>query len=112
MPKEIALLGAGVAVAVFAPGTTGWGPTLDGLPTALWSQQPQISLAITGLGLNPFGFSITGTPNIVVVVEACTDLANPAWLPLGTNNLSGGSWYFADPHWTDYPARFYRLRSP
>jgi hypothetical protein len=49
---------------------------------------------------------------MTVVVEACTNLANPTWYPLATNTLSGGSAYFSDPQWTDYPTRFYRLRSP
>jgi hypothetical protein len=48
----------------------------------------------------------------VIVVEACTNLANPLWLSLETNTLSGGSCYFSDPLWTNQPARFYRLRSP
>jgi len=45
-------------------------------------------------------------------VEACTDLANPAWSPVSTNILSGGWSYFSDPQWTNHPRRFYRLRSP
>jgi hypothetical protein len=50
--------------------------------------------------------------NIPLVVEACTNLANPIWSPLATNTLSNGSSYFSDPQWTNYPTRFYRLRSP
>jgi len=46
------------------------------------------------------------------VVEASTNLANPAWILVGTNILDGGSYYFSDPQWTNYPARFYRLRWP
>jgi hypothetical protein len=40
------------------------------------------------------------------------DLANPAWTPVGTNTLTGGSSYFCDSQWTNCPNRFYRLRSP
>jgi hypothetical protein len=47
-----------------------------------------------------------------VVVEACTNLANPDWQPVQTNLLATGSVYFSDPQWTNYPGRFYRLRSP
>ena len=62
---------------------------------------------------NQFGFTITGSSNIVVVVvEASTNLANSIWFPLATNTLATGSFYFSDPQWTDYPARFYRLRWP
>ena len=65
-----------------------------------------------GVRTNQFGFTITGTSNLVIVVEACTNLANPVWSPVGTNTLTGGSSYFSDPQWTNYPGRFYRLRSP
>ena len=46
-----------------------------------------------------------------VVVDATTNLANTNWLPLGTNTLTSGSAYFSDPQWTNYPTRFYRVRS-
>jgi hypothetical protein len=90
------------------PGTTGWGSTFGGCPTALWNPQAQSP----GVRSNQFGFTITGTTNLAVVVEACTNLANPIWSPVGTNTLTGGSSYFSDPQWTNYAARFYRLRSP
>jgi len=48
---------------------------------------------------------------LTVVIEAAPDLVNPAWLPVGTNTLNDGLSYFCDPQWTNYPARFYRLRS-
>jgi len=50
--------------------------------------------------------------NATVVVEASADLGTPTWLAVGTNTLTGGSAYFSDPDWANYPARFYRLRSP
>jgi hypothetical protein len=31
---------------------------------------------------------------------------------VGTNTLTGGSSYFGDPLWTNYPARFYRIHGP
>jgi hypothetical protein len=61
---------------------------------------------------NWFGFTISWATSIPVVVEACTSLANPIWSPVHTNTLTGGSSYFSDPEWANYPARFYRLRSP
>ena len=69
----------------------------------------QISPASPGVRTNQFGFNIIGTSNIVVVVEASTNLANPTWSPLRTNTLTGGSSYFSDPQWTNYSSRFYRL---
>ena len=47
-----------------------------------------------------------------VVVEACTNLAQPFWTPVGTNTVMGGPIWFTDPLWTNYPTRFYRLRTP
>ncbi|MGA2863894.1 MAG: leucine-rich repeat domain-containing protein [Verrucomicrobiota bacterium] len=98
------------ATVYYLPGTTGWGPTFGGLPTVLWNAQAQPGSF--GVQTNQFGFTITGTSNLVVVVEASTNLANPAWSPLATETLTGDSFYFSDPQWTNYPARFYRLRWP
>jgi hypothetical protein len=100
------------ATVYYLPGTTGWGPILAGLPTVLWNPQVGSNNAGFGVRANQFGFTIAGTANIVVVVEASTELANSAWSPLVTNTLAGGSFYFSDPLWTNYPARFYRLRWP
>ena len=61
---------------------------------------------------NQFGFNINWASGMTVVVEACVSLANPAWSPISTNTLTGGSAYFSDPQWANYPSRFYRLRSP
>jgi uncharacterized delta-60 repeat protein len=65
-----------------------------------------------GVRTNQFGFNINWASGMVVVVEACTNLAHPIWSPVGTNTLISGSSYFSDPAWTNYPGRFYRLRSP
>jgi hypothetical protein len=65
-----------------------------------------------GVQTNCFGFTISWAANNPVVVEASTDLSNPVWTPVGTNTLTDGSSYFSDSQWTNYPSRFYRLRSP
>jgi hypothetical protein len=65
-----------------------------------------------GVRTNRFGFTVTGASGMIVVVEACTNLAHPIWSPLQTNTLAGGSSYFSDPQRMNYPTRFYRLRSP
>ena len=87
--------------------------TNTGLPVVLWTPQVQTSGPNFGERTNQFGFTITWASGGTVVVEASTNLANPTWYPLATNTLtSGGSSYFSDPTWTNYPGRFYRLRSP
>ena len=98
----------------YLPGTTGWGPTFGGRPTALWTLPYPLILNNSSLGVqtNAFGFIISWATNIPVVVETSTDLANPEWQPVSTNTLTGGSAYFSDPEWINNPARFYRLRSP
>jgi hypothetical protein len=58
-----------------------------------------------------FGFTVSWATNLSVVVEAATDLGNPIWSPLATNALSGGTFYFTDPDWTNYLSRFYRARA-
>jgi hypothetical protein len=92
-------------------GTTGWSANFAGRPTAIWLPQVQTDDASFGIRTNQFGFNINWASGMTVVVEACTNLANPIWYPLATNTLSGGSAYFSDPQWTNHTRRFYRLRS-
>jgi hypothetical protein len=100
------------ATAYYLPGTTGWGSTFGGIPTALWSlPNPLILNSSLGVRSNQFGFTVSWATNLSVAVEAATDLANPKWSPLTTNALSVGTFYFTDPQWTKYPSRFYRVRS-
>jgi hypothetical protein len=61
---------------------------------------------------NQIGFAVTGTTNIPIAVEASANLRNRAWNPLQTRTLTNGSTSFSDPQWTNYPARFRRIRSP
>ena len=96
------------ATAYYLPDTTGWGATFAGLPAVLWNPLMQTSSA----GAAGFGFNIAGTADIPIVIEAATNMASPAWVPLQNLNLTNGAFYFGDPDWTNYPARFYRIRSP
>jgi hypothetical protein len=96
----------------YLPGTTGWGSTFGGWPTALWNPKQQTSDGYFGVKSSQFGFNITGTTNIPIVVEVGTNLTSGVWTPLLTGTLTNGSIYFSDPQWTNYPGRFYRLRSP
>jgi hypothetical protein len=74
--------------------------------------QVQTGDASFGVRTNRFGFTVAGYSNVVVVVEACANLANRVWVPVQTNVLTGGSFYFSDSQWTNFPGRFYRLRAP
>jgi hypothetical protein len=101
-----------MVILYYLPGTTGWGPTYAGRPTALWNPQAQINAGNFGVLENRFGFPIAGTPGIPLVVEAATDLAAVVWIPLQSCTLTNGLIYFSDPQWTNYSMRFYRIRSP
>ena len=103
------------ATVYYLPGTLGWGNTFTGVPIVQWFlPQPLILSQGPGFGVQSglFGFTISWATNVPVVVEACTNLANPIWLPVSTNTLVGGTSYFSDPQSANLPGRFYRLRSP
>jgi hypothetical protein len=104
--------GANNAIVYYLPETTGWGSTFGERPTLLWNPQVQTGDASFGMETNRFGFQITSTNKVVIVVEACASLAHPVWFPLERSTITGGSFYFSDPRWTNYPARFYRVRWP
>jgi hypothetical protein len=121
----------------YLPGTFGWGrffPNTD-VPAVLWNPLIQTGDGSFGVQNNQFGFNISNTapaysPNVpyspCVVVEVCTNLANPVWTALQTVTLpnfsfyftngsfyaSNSSFYFSDPQWTNYPSRFYGLGLP
>ncbi len=96
----------------YLPGTTGWTSTFGGRPTRLWNPKAQTTDDSFGVRQDRFGFNVNGTANIPLVIEACTDLTAPAWVPLQTCTLTNGSIYFSDPQWTNFVLRFYRIRSP
>ena len=73
-------------------------------------QPTTLTLATTAGG--QFGFNVTGPTNATIVVESCTNLASPVWIPMATNTFASGSSYFSDSQWTNYPDRFYRVHSP
>jgi hypothetical protein len=101
----------------YLPGTTGWAEFLaiTGRSGALWFLPNPTILNFEpnfGVQKNNFGFTLSWATNTSVVVEACTNLSNPNWQPVQTNTLTTGSAYFSDSQWTNYPSRYYRLRSP
>jgi hypothetical protein len=108
-------LGDSIATAYYLPGTTGWAAFDDnsGLsPAVIWNPLIQTSGASFGVQNNQFGFTITGTNNFTVVVEACTNLASPVWTPIQTLTLTNGSFYFSEPLQTNSSGRYYGLGLP
>jgi hypothetical protein len=96
----------------YLPGATGWSNTFAGVPAVLWNPVIQTTNGNFGVENNQFGFNITGTANIPVQIEACTNLSNSIWTPLQTLTLTNGSAYFSDPQWSNFPTRFYALGFP
>jgi hypothetical protein len=107
--------GCPLATVYYLPGTTGWGPTFCGVPTAQWALPNPIILNFEpsmGVHSNQFGFVVSWANHPFAVVQASTNFSNARWQPIQTNTLMGGSAYFTDPEWTNYPARYYLLRAP
>jgi hypothetical protein len=100
------------AIIYYLPGAVGWDTMFGGLPTQFWQPQVQSGDASFGVRGNQFGFNINWASGMTVVVEATTNLTNPAWHSELTNVFTSNSFYFSDPQWTNYPNRFYRIRSP
>ena len=97
----------------YLPGTLGWSDTFAGRPTAQWSlPQPLILNQGPGFGVqsNQFGFTISWASTTPVVVEACTNLSNPVWLPVATMTLTNGLVHFTEP--MNGSKRFYRIGTP
>lgn len=95
----------------YNPKTSGWGPTYGDLPTVAWNPEIQTEEESFGVKSNGFSFNISGTNNMLVVVEASTNLANGAWTPIKTNSISNMV-NFNDTKWTNHTHRFYRLSMP
>ena len=97
------------AIAFYLPGKSGWAGTFGGRPTALWLPVVRTQDGNLGVRSNEFGFNVSWANGQTAVVEASSDLAGAAWLPISTNVLSGDSLYVLDPYWTNISQRFYRI---
>jgi len=113
-PANVGLNPIDTATVYYLPGTTGWEEfaELTDVSVILWNPQVRTSDGNFGKGANGFGFNIAGTVNIPTVVEAATNLVDAPWTLIQSCTLTNGLFYFSDPQWTNYPNRFYHLRSP
>jgi hypothetical protein len=102
------------ATVYYLPGTIGWSEfsANTGRPTVLWNPDIEASGASFGLSSNQFGFNITGTTNIPIAVEGCTNLDNPVWTRLQAFTLTNGLVYFNESVQTNISGRFYRISAP
>jgi hypothetical protein len=100
--------------AYYLPGTTGWSAfsaSTDLVPV-LWNPTVQTGAENFGVTSGQFGFNIIGTSNIPISIQACTNLANPAWSSLTNVSLTNSSIYFTEPLQTNSSSRFYRIVPP
>ncbi|HEX3628726.1 MAG TPA: leucine-rich repeat domain-containing protein [Verrucomicrobiae bacterium] len=114
--------GSGNGVTVnYIPGTTGWTAFFTALGQTLAASRfwylpgPEILNFEPSFGVhsNKFGFTISWATNASIMVDVCTNLANPVWLPVSTSAVTAntGTTNFVDPQWSNFSHRFYRLRS-
>jgi hypothetical protein len=103
-----------IGTVYYLPGATGWQNTFGGWDVEQWDQPgPVINVVGSGLGMHSkgFNFTVAWVPNTTVVVQACTNLAHPVWVPVATNTLIGGALNFSDSQGTNTVQRFYRVGS-
>ena len=86
-------------------------PTNGANYTASFSSLTAPTMVSPGIYSNQFGFTMSGALNQAVVVEVCTNLATPAWVPLKTNTFNGSPASFTDSILPQLPSRYYRLRN-
>jgi hypothetical protein len=96
------------ATVYYLPGTSGWRASFGNRPALLWNPTLQTPRVQT----NGLALDIAGTTNIPVQVEASTNLANGAWLPLYIGTLLDGRLHFSDASWTSRSNGFYRVGFP
>jgi hypothetical protein len=96
----------------YLPGTSGWSSTFSGFPTMLWNPLIQTADGSFGISSNQFGFNITSTNNLPVLVEACSNLAHPIWIPVTNIFLTNGLFHFTEPLQSTSASRFYGLGFP
>jgi hypothetical protein len=99
---------ANKATVYYCMGTTGWGETFGGRPTALWPEFSSAQTQTGGLTLH-----LVASEDQEVVVEVCTNLLHGVWTPIATNTVPAGDLLeFTDPDWEDNPSRYYKVVIP
>ena len=89
-----------------------WPFPFAGRPTSCWNPTVQRDAAF-GFASDRFSFTVSGTPDIPVKVEAATNLTTRIWTPVTNATLTcTGSISVTDPASSSLPARFYRIVWP
>ncbi|MBP7831125.1 MAG: leucine-rich repeat domain-containing protein [Kiritimatiellae bacterium] len=102
--------GADHVTVYYLPGAAGWEAMFADRLTALWN--PEMTACFKGAGTNGFGFTVTGTTNIPVMIECRTNLLAGSWVSLQTNALVGGALVFYMADSTHHRTCVYRIAPP
>ena len=101
------------ATVYYLPGTSGWGTTFAGCPTAIWNAAFSTAAPPQTTASGAFAFGLAGTEGIPVCIEACDDLTTRNWTVLTNTTMSAdGTLDFTDPDAATRPSRFYRVVFP
>ena len=94
------------------PGATGWGSPVAGLTPVSWN--PAVSPATPPrFNSGQFSFTLTGSANIPVRIQACDSLTSPSWSTVTNTTLNAsGTLDFSDPDASSHFSRFYRVVFP
>lgn len=93
----------------YLPETSGWETTYDDRPTTvLWNP------TFSAINRNADGFActVTGTTDIPIALEACSDLLSNSWITVLSTNLTEGILNIHTADATNYPTHFYRIVGP
>jgi DNA-binding beta-propeller fold protein YncE len=98
------------AIAILVPGPYSYAYSGGNGEIIITSITTPVAISTTnaafGFTNGAFGFDVTGPSGSNVVIQASTDLQT--WIPLQTNLLGSGPFYFSDPQSTTNVQRFYR----
>jgi hypothetical protein len=106
-PPSSIFLHSTQATVYYLPDTIGWGNSYGGQPAMLWNPLIQNP----GIRNDSFSFDITGTNNMLVVIQVSTNLGSDIWFSVQTCSVDGIINY-SDRHWTNHSTRFYGLSMP
>jgi hypothetical protein len=96
--------------------TNAWGGVLTTNRTVYGvssgSGLPVLTNLVYAAGSGVLSFDLAAASGQSVIVETCTNLAGPVWVPLQTNTLNSGTAAFSVTNSPAEASRFYRLLSP
>ena len=99
-------------IVYYLPAKTGWSSTFENRTARCWNPSFRSGAAF-GFSGGRFGFTLDGTPQIPVRIEAATHVDAVDWTSVTNTTLgTAGSLVVVDPGSVLHPARFYRVMFP